>query len=351
MNWNDFWNPIRNYFESNAWNILGFFCTLVIGAILIKIVMMLLRRFFKKREVDRVAARFMIVTVRFILWLVLILILLAMLGVPVTGLTTAFSAAVLAIGMALKEFLSNVAAGLILVSSKKYKTGDYIICESVEGSIVDVNFLFTTLKTPNSTQVTLPNSTMVNSPVTNLGAYSLRRVAITLSVAYESDTNLVRKTVLDVIHSCGKVREDPEPLCRLKNYGAYSLDFFVTCFCDTSDYWDVYYYLMDHFYDEFKRVGIVIPFQQIEIRQREDNPEVHQAYQQLPEREEKIREKKRKKINYEDLESMTLKEFSAHIKQQHAEKKAEEEKKKARKAAKKSKKKAVEEKVEPTPDN
>ena len=111
MNWNDFWNPIRNYFESNAWNILGFFCTLVIGAILIKIVMMLLRRFFKKREVDRVAARFMIVPVRFILLLVLILILLAMLGVPVTGLTTAFSAAVLAIGMALKEFLSNVAAG------------------------------------------------------------------------------------------------------------------------------------------------------------------------------------------------------------------------------------------------
>lgn len=311
MDWQETWNKIVTFFENNVWNIILFFSTLVIGIIAIKILMMILKRIFRRHGFDQVASRFVAAIIRFFLWLVLILILLSEMGVPLSGITTSLSAVVLAIGMALKEFLSNVASGIILVGSRKYKTGDYIIAGGVEGSIADINFLFTTLKTPNSTQITLPNSTMVNTAVTNLGAYPSRRVAITFSVAYESDTKLVAKVVTDVMKSYGKIYLDPAPACRLKVYNASSLDYFATCFCDNADYWDCYYYVMEHVFEEFKRNGISVPFQQIEMRERKDEVVYPIAYEKLPPRIEKTRVYQKKKLTIDDWEDLGLRDVVA----------------------------------------
>ena len=333
MDWNAIWEKIKNFFVDNAWNILWFFVVLVVGLLVIKIIMMTLKFIFKKKGFDQVAAKFILAIIRFCLLLLLITILLAMIGVSVTGITTAFSAAVLAVGMALKDFLSSLASGLVLVGSKKYKTGDYIIVNGVEGMVEDINFLFTTLKTPNSTQITMPNTMMVNHAVTNLGAYPIRRVCFTFSVAYESDTALVKKVVMDVFNSCGLIHKDPAPSCRLKEYSASSIDFFALCFCDKEDYWDTYYYVMGHVFDEFKRNGISIPFQQVEVRERKEKVVYPVEFDELPDRVEKVREKKKKNMTLEDMEDLTFTDLAASIRDAAANSK----KKKAKKKAKKEK--------------
>ena len=343
MDWQEFWNKIVTFFQDNAWRILFFFVILVAGLIVIKIIMMFMKYVFKKREFDRVAAKFILAIIRFCLLLILVTILLAYMGVSVSGITTAFSAAVLAVGMALKDFLSSLASGLILVGSKKYKTGDYIIVNGVEGMVEDINFLFTTLKTPNSTQITMPNTMMVNYAVTNLGAYPIRRVCFNFGVAYESDTALVKKIVLDVINSCGLVLKDPAPSCRLKEYNASAISFFVTCFCDKEDYWDTYYYIMGHVFDEFKRNGISIPFQQVEVRERKDQVVYPVEFDELPDRVEKVRAKKKKTMTYEDLEDMTFTDIAASIKDAAANNKA---KQKAKKKAQKEKAKKAKQEAE-----
>ena len=330
------WNYVVNFFTSNVWSIVLFFAVLVVGIILVKVILMILKRILKHHRVDGIAAKFVVAVIRFVLYLVLILILLSIMGVSIGGITTAMSAAILAIGMALKDFLSNVAAGLVLVGSNKYKEGDYIIVSGVEGSIIDVNFLFTTLKTPDGKQVTLPNSTMTNSPVTNLGAYPTRRVTITFSVAYESDCELVAKVVTDVMKSNGKVYLDPAPSCRLKELSASSLDFFSTCWCDKEDYWDVYYYLMENVYNEFKRHGISVPYMQVETRERVDEIKMPVMERPLPPRIEKKRVVKRK-LTYEDYEDMTLKEFHKVITETKKTREEERRQKKAEKAQKKKK--------------
>lgn len=330
MDWNAIWEKIKNFFIDNAWNILWFFVVLVVGLIVIKIIMMTIKFIFKKKGFDQVAGKFILAIIRFCLLLILITILLAMMGVSVTGITTAFSAAVLAVGMALKDFLSSLASGLVLVGSKKYKTGDYIIVNGVEGMVEDINFLFTTLKTPNSTQITMPNTMMVNHAVTNLGAYPIRRVCFTFSVAYESDTALVKKVVMDVFHSCGLILKDPAPSCRLKEYSASSIDFFALCFCDKEDYWDTYYYVMGHVFDEFKRNGISIPFQQVEVRERKDEVVYPVEYDDLPDRVEKVRVKKKKSMTLEDMEDLTFTDIAASIKDAAANSKKKKAKKKAK---------------------
>ena len=342
MNWEEIWNNITTFFKDNVWNIVGFFVALVVGLIVIKIIMMITKFIFKKKEVDVVAGKFLLAILRFCLLLVLVIILLSIMGVSVTGITTAFSAAILAIGMALKDFLSSLASGLIIVGSKKYKAGDYIIVNGVEGMVEDINFLFTTLKTPNSTQITLPNTMMVNYAVTNLGAYPIRRVCFNFGVAYESDTALVKKIILDVVNSCGLVLKDPAPSCRLKEYNASAISFFVTCFCDKEDYWDTYYYVMGHVFDEFKRNNITIPFQQVEIRERKDDVIYPVEYDHLPERVEKVRTKKKKTMTLEDMEDLTITDIAASIKNAAANNKA---KQKARKKARKQKQKQDKEKA------
>lgn len=291
MDWNKLWNDITAFFTNNVWAIIGFFATLVLGLILIKIVYVAVKRIFARTKMEKIAQQFVLAIIKFLLYLVLILCLLSVAGVEISGIITAVSATLLAVGMALQNNIANLANGIIIVSGHMFKKGDYIIVEDREGSIVDINFLFVTLMTTDNKRITIPNSIIVNNAVVNSGANAQRRVDFTFSVAYESDVELVKKIVTDCMLSNGKVydTQDKKPFCRLKTLGASSLDFFANCWCDTEDYWDVYYYVMETVYNEFKKHNICVPYNQLEVRQRTDTVDMPFVDGPLPQRVEKVR--------------------------------------------------------------
>lgn len=291
MDWNKLWNDITAFFTNNVWAIIGFFATLVLGLILIKIVYVAVKRIFARTKMEKIAQQFVLAIIKFLLYLVLILCLLSVAGVEISGIITAVSATLLAVGMALQNNIANLANGIIIVSGHMFKKGDYIIVEDREGSIVDINFLFVTLMTTDNKRITIPNSIIVNNAVVNSGANAQRRVDFTFSVAYESDVELVKKIVTDCMLSNGKVydTQDKKPFCRLKTLGASSLDFFANCWCDTEDYWDVYYYVMETVYNEFKKHNISVPYNQLEVRQRTDTVYMPFVDGPLPQRVEKVR--------------------------------------------------------------
>lgn len=289
MNWSNVWSTIANYFSDNVWNIVAFFAALIVGIVVIKLLTALLKKVLSKTKLEEVASNFIQGIVKFLLWLILILILLSIIGVKVTGIITALSAAILAVGMALQSNIANLASGIVIVVTKMFKKGDYITVGDKEGSIVEINFLFTTIFTKDNKKVTIPNSTIVNTAVVNAGANPKRRVDFTFSVAYESDVDLVKIIVLDVMTSNGKVDLDPAPFCRLKTFNASSIDFFANCWCDSADYWEVYYYVMETVFNEFKRANISIPFTQVEVRERKDDVKMPFREEPLPERVEKER--------------------------------------------------------------
>lgn len=293
MDWGKIWDDIVNYFSTNAWNILFFFVILILGIIIIKILLTVIRKVLSKTKMEKIAQQFICTTIKFCLWLILILLLLSQIGIEITGILTTISALILAVGMALESNMANLANGIVMVSNHMFKKGDYIIVDGVEGNITDINFLFTTLMTSDNKKVTIPNSTLVNSSVSNLGANPKRRVDFTFSVAYESDVELVKKIVIAVMKSDGRVYLDPEPFCRLKTMNASSLDFFANCWCDNEDYWDVYYYVMEWVYNEFKRNKISVPYNQLEVRERKDKVPNIVIGKALPKRVEKVRPEKK----------------------------------------------------------
>jgi len=310
MDWGAIWNQIKSFFINNVWNIVLFVAVLFFGIIFIKLILNILKKAFSKTKMEKITQSFIAGICKVCLYLILVLSLLSIIGIQITGIITALSALLLAVGMALQNNIANVANGIVIVSSHLFKKGDYISCSGFEGSVLDINFLFTTLKTPDNKKVIIPNSTIVNSGIVNNGSNHLRRVDFTFSVAYESDLELVKKTVIDVMKSDGRVYLDPEPFCKLKVMNASSLDFFANCWCDAEDYWDVYYYVTENVYNEFKRNNISVPYNQLEVRERKDavNPPVVGAA--LPERVEKVRVQAKKHFDIEngDLTKLFKKE-------------------------------------------
>ncbi len=337
MDWQGIWNSITNFFTKpeNYMRIVYFFAILIIGIIAIKIIMVVTRKLLSKTKMEKIAQQFICTILKFVLWLVLILLLLSNVGVNITGLLTAFSAVILAVGMALENAIANVANGIIIISSHMFKKGDYIITNGVEGNITDINFMFTTLITVDNRRITLPNSSIINSTVTNLGAYPKRRVDLSFDVAYETDVEKVKKIVTDVMKSDGRVYLDPAPFCRLKTLEASSIRFFANCWCDGEDYWDVYYYIMENVYNEFKRNKISIPYNQLEVRERKDNVKMPVTAAKLPQRVEK----ERKEDTHIDFEKDGFKVAMKKSKEKHERKKAEKaEKEKAKQEKAKNKK-------------
>lgn len=291
MNWEGIWNDIKLFFTGNAWSILWFFVALFFGIIVIRIVISVLKRLFARSRLEKIAQQFVLTAVKFLLGLVLVLILLSMVGVEVTGVLTALSAVLLAVGIALENNIANLANGIVIVASHMFKKGDYIIVDGKEGSITDINFLFTTLITPDNKKVTLPNSTIVNSSVINAGANKTRRVDFTFEVAYETDVEKAKKIVTDCMMSNGKIylEEGKMPFCRLKVLGASGIDLFANCWCDNEDYWEVYYDVTETVYNEFKKYKISIPYPQTEVRMRTDTVVLPYDGRDLPARVEKQR--------------------------------------------------------------
>ena len=324
MDWGEIWNTIKNFFTDNVWNIVAFFAALIIGIIVIKLLLNLTRKLFSKTRMEKVSQKFLYNIIKFCLYLILILILLSLLGVSMTGVLAAVSAAVLAIGLALQNNIANLANGIIIVTSKMFKKGDYIVVDGVEGSVEEINFLFTTIMTSDNKKITIPNSTIINSSVINSGANATRRIDLTFSVAYESDVEKVKKIVVDVMKSDGRVLLEPAPFCRLKTLGASSIDFFANCWVDGEDYWDVYYYIMETVYNEFKKNKISIPYNQIEVRNRTDKVVLPYDKEPLQKRVEKVRVEKKHRIN---LETDSLSDIFKHKKKEKKKKgKVQEEK-------------------------
>ncbi|MBQ4542402.1 MAG: mechanosensitive ion channel family protein [Clostridia bacterium] len=322
MDWKGIWQTIVDFFKTNVWGIVLFFIVLFAGITIIKVTINLTNRLLNRAKMEKIAQQFIMGAVKVALYLILVLILLSMMGIEITGIITALSALILAVGMALQNNIANLANGVIIVATKMFKKGDWISVNGVSGGVVDINFFFTTINTADNKRVTIPNSSIVNGEVENAGANKTRRVDFTFSVAYETDVEVVKKIILDVMKSNGKVIDNDKntPFCRLKTLGSSSIDFFANCWVDKEDYWDVYYYVVENVYNEFKRNNISIPYNQLEVRTRTDTVVMPFNKEPLASRVEKVRNEEEEF----DLETADLTQIFKHKKSKKKTKKAKE---------------------------
>lgn len=186
-------------------------------------------------------------------------------GIPTTSFLTIFTSAGVAVGLALQGALSNFAGGLMILIFKPFKVGDFIENGSAMGVVKEITIIYTIITTVDNKVITIPNGTLTNSNVTNYSAQPLRRVDIKFSTGYGDDIEKVKRVLMEVALNHEKILKDPAPFIRLVAQAASSLDYTFRVWCNGTDYWEVYFDMMERVKEAFDANGISIPFQQIDV--------------------------------------------------------------------------------------
>ena len=261
----EFFDNVATWFLTNWEAILRTVLIIVVGIILLKLILALIKRRLNKTKMEKTVQTFILSVLRFLLWLILIFAIISSLGISITGLTVVLSAISLAITLSLQDSLKNLVNGFVIITTKLIKAGDWVKIGDAEGSVKDVKMLYTILQTADNKRITIPNSSIIGSQITNFNVNKTRRIDLNFDIAYDSNVDLAKQTIMDVVASCGAVFDDPKPSCVLSSLNESSITLTLKIWCLSSDYWDTKWYLIDNIFNELKRNGITIPFNQLEV--------------------------------------------------------------------------------------
>ncbi len=181
----------------------------------------------------------------------------------------------LAISFAAKDTLANLFSGVFIVADAPFKLGDFIVLDSGErGEVTNIGIRSTRLLTRDDVEITVPNSIMGNTKITNEagGPHEKYRIRIKVGVAYGSDIDKVHKVLLDVAKNHTEVCKNPEPRVRFRAFGDSSLDHELLCWVGKPVLRGrVSHKINTEIYKHFLKEGIEIPFPQRDVHIR-SNP-------------------------------------------------------------------------------
>ncbi|MDH3915389.1 MAG: mechanosensitive ion channel [Chromatiales bacterium] len=194
-----------------------------------------------------------------------ILAAVGQLGVQTTSFIAVLGAAGFAVGLALQGSLGNFASGVLIMIFRPFKSGDFVEAGGTMGIVEAIQIFTTTLRTGDNKTIIVPNGQITSGTITNYSAKDTRRVDLVIGVSYGDDLDKVRRVIEEVIAAEGRVLSEPEPTIGVLELADSSVNFAVRPWVKSSDYWPVYFGLMESFKKRFDQEGISIPFPQQDV--------------------------------------------------------------------------------------
>lgn len=245
--------------------ILAALLVLFVGIKIIKFLKKWVKNSSKLEKVDMGLRTFLSSFLGIALYAILFISIAMILGIPTTSFITALASCGVAIGLALQGALGNLAGGIMILLFKPFKVGDYITTPVTSGTVSNISIMYTVLTTPDNKLITIPNGTLTNSVIENYSATDERRVDLVFTTGYDSDMDTVKGILLDAANGHEKVLKAPGPFARLTKHGVSALEFTLRAWCESADYWDVYFDLLEIVKQEFDTHNISIPYPQMDI--------------------------------------------------------------------------------------
>lgn len=224
-----------------------------------------IKKILTKREVDPVLVDFLGTVVFALIFIAAIIAAVDALGIPATSFMAILGAAGLAIGLALKDSLSNFASGVMLVLFRPFTKGDFVDVGGIVGTVDEIHLVSTILITPDNKQIIAPNSMMYGSAITNFSAKDTRRVDMVIGVGYSDDLKVAAGVLQKVCREHPKVLDKPETKIFINNLGESSVDFVVRPWVKSEDYWTVLAEILETSKAELEAAGCNIPFPQRDV--------------------------------------------------------------------------------------
>lgn len=238
-----------------------------IGRYLIKIIRKLVRKSLEKSSIDNGNINFIDATVKVLLYILLIGLLAGYFGIETASIVAILGSAGLTIGLAFQGSLSNFAGGMLILLTKPFIIGDYVVVSGInaEGTVDDIGMFYTRLMTVDNRSIVVPNSVMSNTTVTNVTYYDVRKLEIIVGVAYNSDIDHVKRVLSDLLDREGFVVHEKEKLIFVSNLNSSSIDMGMRFFVKKSEYWTSKWQILEDIKKTFDANGIEIPFEQVDV--------------------------------------------------------------------------------------
>jgi len=239
--------------------------TLIIGLWIIKHFVKLAEKGMHKGKTDKTLQPFMKSLLGWVLKILLFLSVASMVGIETTSFIAIFSAATLAIGLALQGSLSNFAGGVLLLIFKPYKIGDLIEAQGHLGVVKHIQIFNTILLNPQNKTIIVPNGAVASNSITNYSEEGQLRVDLSAGISYDSDIRKAKDVLMKVLEKNPKVLKDPAPFVGVSELGDSSVNFAVRPWATVEDYWDVYFGINEEIKYALDEAGITIPFPQMDV--------------------------------------------------------------------------------------
>ncbi|MBP3706575.1 MAG: mechanosensitive ion channel family protein [Clostridia bacterium] len=241
---------------------------LIAGYIITKCIIRIADKGLKKGRLDISLINFIEKAIKIVCYVIVLMAALSAVGISTTGIIAAFSAAGVAIALALKDSLSNIAGGIILLIAPRFSTGDHIKESEYEGIVVSVDLMHTTIRTFDNLQVAIPNGLLMNNQIVNYSREENRRIDLVFPIAYSDDPQKAKAVAEKTARAHKKVLSSPEVFARVGEYGESSVNIHLKAWCKTSDFAQVKYDLLEQVRESLDREGIEIPFNRLDIQIR-----------------------------------------------------------------------------------
>lgn len=248
---------------------IGGVLLVVVSFVIASLLLRLIRSFITRRMERQDELKFISIFkfIRYFTYLIVIVLSLSASGINVTVLLTASAALLVGLGLALQELFQDVIGGIFIMIDKSLAVGDIIELNGKVGRVFEIKLRTTRAITRDDKVIIIPNHKFISEVIYNYTQnHSTTREAVNVGVAYGSDTELVRKILLNCADKQNGVLKSPTPFVLFEDFGDSALLF------------GVYFFIHDSFVEprikselrfkidkEFRENGISIPFPQRDV--------------------------------------------------------------------------------------
>lgn len=243
----------------------------VLGRWIAKFLVKMVERIMARAIVDPMLIRFVSNILYMLLFAAVIIAALEQVGVHTTSLMAILGAAGLAVGLALKDSLSNFASGVMLILFRPFRVGDFIEAAGTSGVVEFVGIFNTNLRTGDNRQIVVPNAKIYGDSIVNVSAKPTRRIDLVFGIGYDDDIKKAKLLIEAIMQDEKRILSEPAATVMVAELAESSVHLNVRPWVKKEDYWEVHCYLLEQVKLAFDEQGISIPYPQRDVHLHQSN--------------------------------------------------------------------------------
>ncbi len=255
---------IIEFFQKNGGKLASAALILVVGVVVGKWLGGLTMRKLMKRDMDPPIRMLLVRSLRLVILLLTLMLIAENLEIKLLPLVAGLGVAGVGVGLAMQGVLSNLVAGLTIIFVKKFRVGEYIEINGVQGQVDTIELFSTTLLHPDLSHVIVPNRKIVGEIIHNYG--KIRQLDLSVGVSYDSDLNSALSVVRDILARNPRVLKDPAPVIGTATLADSSIVIAIKPWTALADFGPAAGEINKALIERFREAKISIPFPQREIR-------------------------------------------------------------------------------------